>query len=93
MAKSNKPVLSPQERTVERSKAKIANFMKLAPKRMTRALKGIEVVGNLANRNSYTYTTEQATQIVAALAEAVKSVGARFTATSDTKSEGGFKFK
>lgn len=91
MAKSTK---SPQERTVDRSKAKIAKFEKLAPKRMTRALKSIEVVGNLANRNSYTYTTEQATQIVTALAEAVKAISAKYTAPAGTKSGSeGFKFK
>lgn len=92
MAKSTK-VLSPQELAVERSKVKIANFMKLAPKRMTRALKAIDVVGNLANRNSYTYTSEQATQIVTALAEAVKAVGSKFTATASSKSTEGFTFK
>jgi len=91
MAKG-KSNLSPQERTVQRSKEKIDNFVKLAPKRMTRALKAIEVVGNLANRNSYTYTTEQATKMITALAEAVKAVGAKFTAPAGAKQTGGFTF-
>lgn len=91
MAKG-KSTLSPQERTVARSKAKIENFLKLAPKRMTRALKGIEVVGNLANRNSYTYSSEQAAKIATALAEAVKAVSAKFTAPAGAQKSSGFTF-
>lgn len=89
MAKSTK---SPQEQKVERSKAKSAKFLELASKRMTRALKAIEVIGNLANRNSYTYDDAQSNKMVAALAEAVKAVQQKFAAPAGKSGPSGFTF-
>lgn len=46
---------------------KRAKFVELANKRVSRALKDLELVGNLANRRNYDYDEEQARKIVRAL--------------------------
>lgn len=84
---------SPAEQKIERQKLKAANFLKLAPKRMTRALKSIEVIGNLSNRGSYSYDPAQVAQMMNALAEAVKGVNARFSAPASKEAPSGFQFK
>ena len=46
---------------------KRAKFVELANKRVSRALKDLELVGNLANRRNYDYDEQQARKIVRAL--------------------------
>jgi len=87
------PQQSDQERTLARSKLKLDNFNKLAPKRMDKTLKALENLSRLANRNSYTYSPEQVQQIKAALGASINSLIARFdTATTSAKASG-FTFK
>lgn len=58
---------SKQEARVDRSAKRIENFKKLASKRVSRVLQGIDGITKLANRRSYTYTSEQVTKILTAL--------------------------
>ena len=69
--------------------SKNAKFIAFAEKRVEKALKSISLVGNLANRSTYSYTDEQVKKIVQALKSEVAEVEGRFK--SHTK--GGTKFK
>jgi len=50
---------------------KSAKFIELANKRVTRALKDMQLIGNLSNRQNYEFTEEQAKQIIKALQQEV----------------------
>jgi hypothetical protein len=72
---------------VTRSEArdKRAKFVELANKRVNRAIKDLELVGNLANRHNYEYDDEQARKIVKALQHEVDLLKQSFFAGSSTK--------
>lgn len=53
-------------------------FKELAEKRVTRAIKDLRLVGNLANRNNYVFEQTDADKIIAALEAAVRDVKSRF---------------
>lgn len=53
-------------------------FIDLAEARVNRAIKDIRLIGNLANRNSYEYSDEDARKIVRALQKELDSAKARF---------------
>ena len=53
-------------------------FVELAEKRVTRTLKDLRLVGNLANRTNYSYTDEDVKKILGALEAEVKNVRRRF---------------
>jgi hypothetical protein len=53
-------------------------FIELAEKRVTRTLKDIKLVGNLANRSNYSYTPEDAEKIVRVLRKAVDELKTKF---------------
>lgn len=55
-----------------------AKFVELANKRVTKAIKDLRLVGNLANRRSYTYTESDARKIVKVLQEELNVLKARF---------------
>ena len=59
---------------------KSEKFKSLAEKRTNNALKQIRLIGNLANPNSYEYSSEQVRKIVEALNAEIKSVQHRFEA-------------
>jgi hypothetical protein len=56
------------------SRDKAAKFVELANKRVNKALKDIQLIGNLANRQNYEFTDEQAKKIVRALQQEVDVV-------------------
>ena len=56
------------------SRDKAAKFVELANKRVNKALKDIQLIGNLANRQNYEFTDEQAKKIVRALQQEVDAV-------------------
>lgn len=60
---------------------KAAKFVELANKRVNKALKDIALVSNLANRQNYEYTEEQAKKIVKALQQEVDLLKQSFLAT------------
>lgn len=86
--------LTPEQKakkTAERKAAKSANFIKLAQKRVTKALKSLEVVGNLGNRNQYDYTDEQVTKIREALVGRLNDTMKRFAPkVAGEETEAGF---
>jgi hypothetical protein len=54
-------------KTQPSARDKRAKFIELANKRVNRAIKDLELVGNLANKRNYEYDGEQARKIVKAL--------------------------
>lgn len=67
---------------------KSSKFVELANKRVNRAIKDIQLVGNLANRTNYEYSEEQAKKILKALQQEVDVLKQAFqTAGESQKSE------
>jgi hypothetical protein len=54
-------------------------FVELAEKRVTRAIKDLRLIGNLANRSNYEYTDYEVTQIISALEKEIKRLKSTFT--------------
>lgn len=54
-------------------------FIDLAEARVNRAIKDIRLIGNLANKNSYEYSDEDAKKIFRALQKELESAKSRFT--------------
>ena len=67
-------------------------FVSLAEKRVSKALKDIELVGNLSNRMSYDYSDKDVKQIFRALNAAVADAKAKFSPSSE-KARSGFSLK
>lgn len=67
-----------------------SKFVKLASARVTKALKDIQLIGNLANRSNYDYTDEDVTKIFKALNEEIAACKKRFELSN--KKAGGAKF-
>jgi arginine repressor len=57
-------------------------FVELAQKRVTRTIRDIRLIGNLSNRNNYSYSASDVQKIAQALEQEVKNLKAKFT--SDT---------
>jgi uncharacterized protein YeeX (DUF496 family) len=53
-------------------------FVDLANKRVTKALKSIQLIGNLSNRSNYDYTEEDVAKIIRALQDEVSACRKRF---------------
>ncbi len=53
-------------------------FVQLAEKRVNRTIRDIRLIANLANRNNYAYTGEDAGKICAALEDELKKLRSRF---------------
>lgn len=58
-------------------------FVELAEKRVTRVLKDLRLVGNLANRNNYSYTEQDTKKILSAIEAEVKNLRRRFEHTDE----------
>ncbi|MGB3794561.1 MAG: hypothetical protein WA978_17655 [Sphingopyxis granuli] len=71
---------------MSKSEEKKSKFKELAEKRVNKALDGIRLVGNLSNRQTYSYDDAQVRKIVKALRDAVGEVETRFGSNS---SQGG----
>ena len=71
-------------KTDKRDKKK--EFIKLANKRVNKALKIIQLVGNLSNKAHYDYEDKQSNKIISALEFEVKSMKERY---KKAKSKGG----
>lgn len=59
-----------------------AKFVKLASARVTKALKDIQLIGNLANRSNYDYTDADVAKIFKALNEEIAACKKRFELSS-----------
>lgn len=60
-----------------------AKFIELANKRVNKAIKDIQLVGNLANRQNYEFTEDQAKKIIRALQQEVDCVKQNFSSTEE----------
>ena len=72
-------------RTRDRTK-----FVELANKRVSRALKAIQLIGNLSNRSSYDFTEEDVSKIFKALEDEMTDCRKRFDRAA--KKQGGTWF-
>ena len=59
------------------------HFIELANKRVPKALKALELVGNLGNKSNYTYSKSQSDQIKKALREKMNEVFNKFDNNSN----------
>lgn len=65
-------------------------FVELAEKRVTRALKDLRLIGNLANKGNYSYTDDDVKKVMQAIEYEVKNLRRRFENSSE---ETGVVFK
>ncbi len=66
--------LSAKERTKQRE-----NFVRLANKRVTKAMKAIQLLGNLANQSAYEYDDKDVTKMFKAIQGEVDQARAKFS--------------
>ena len=71
---------------------KASRFKRLAVRRVTESIKKMQLIGNLANRNNYSYNEEQVKQILEALDSELRHLKSRFRQETSTRSQG-FYFK
>jgi len=67
-------------------KEKVERFLRIAPVRVTKALKAIMLIGNCAN-SGYSYTPEQSQRIIDALNKAVILVTKQLTGVKEKTQE------
>lgn len=84
------PAATPATNGEKPKKDKEAAFRKLATKRTNKALRFIEGIGALSNRNSYKYTDEQVSKIFAAIEGKVAEAKAKFSTAGESKDSAGF---
>ncbi|RMF17377.1 MAG: hypothetical protein D6761_04385 [Candidatus Dadabacteria bacterium] len=65
-------------------------FVRLAERRVNKALKDIRLIGNLSNRAAYSYTQEDVKKIFRALQREIEAAHSRFT-DAERGAEGDFK--
>ena len=65
---------------------KRVKFVELANKRVTKCIKDMKLVGNLANKANYEFTEDDAKKVVRALQREVDSIRARFADTGSASS-------
>jgi hypothetical protein len=64
-----------------------AKFVRLANQRVTKAIKAIQLVGNLSNRSNYDYDEGDALKIIKALQEELNACKKRFEMASKSQAE------
>jgi hypothetical protein len=64
---------------------KSVKFVELANKRVNRAIKDMQLVGNLANKTNYEYTDEQAKKILRALQQELDLLKHAFSSTGEAQ--------
>ncbi|CAM9256464.1 hypothetical protein [Acinetobacter pseudolwoffii] len=67
--------------------SKREKFVELAESRVQRALKDIQLIGNLSNRNSYEYTDEDVKKIFSALQKSLNTSKLRFNLDAELSNE------
>ena len=63
---------------------KASKFVELANKRVNKALKDIQLIGNLANKQNYDFTEEQAKKIIRALQQEIDQIKHAFHNTEES---------
>ena len=61
---------------------KSEKFIELANKRVNKTIKDIQLIGNLANKQNYDYSEQQAKQIIKALQQELDDVKQIFMSTN-----------
>lgn len=90
-ASGSKPAAAPTPAApAAPKKDKAAAFQKLAVRRTNKALKFIQGIAALSNRNAYSFTTEQVEKIFAALNKEVSEARAKFEVSAVSKDSAGF---
>jgi hypothetical protein len=69
---------------------KRSKFVELAEARVNRAIKDIQLIGNLSNRSAYSFTDEDVRKVFRAIQKELDAAKARFGGDSASK-ETGFK--
>ncbi len=59
-------------------------FKELAQNRVRKALKLLKLIGNLANKTHYEYTTQDATRIISVLKSEINNIQTRFKSKNST---------
>ena len=67
-------------------------FLTLGEKRVTSAVNALRLVGNLTDKNNYTYDQHDVYEIVKALKSELNSVIERFDTATKRESSSNFKF-
>ena len=62
-------------------------FVRLANRRVNKAIKDLQLIGNLANKSNYDYTEEDVRQIFQALRAELKRAEERFSSTGSKENE------
>ena len=70
---------------------KSEKFIVLAEKRVNKALKEFELIGNLGNRSNYEYSADQADKIIKALSDGLKELKGKFSEDSSNRGDRRFK--
>jgi len=65
-------------------------FVELAEKRVTRTINDMRLVGNLSNKNNYSYTNSDVKKIISTLEQEVRNLRTKFL-ESDTRNTIEFK--
>ena len=68
-------------------------FVDLARKRVTKALKDIQLIGNLSNRSNYDYTDDDVSKIMKALTDEVAACRRKFEVASKKSSKPSFELE
>ncbi len=68
-------------------------FVSLAKKRVSRALKDIQLIGNLSNRSNYDYTEEDVAKIMKALSDEVSACRKKFEVATKKQSKPAFELE
>lgn len=68
----------------ERDRSPEGRFKYLIEKRVPKALKAIDSVSNLSDRKNYSYTKEQANQVIGALESALSELKEKFAEKPDS---------
>lgn len=64
--------------------SKKEKFRELAENRVKKALKLLKLIGNLANRTHYDYSTQDSNKIISVLRSEVKNIETRFKSKNST---------
>ena len=66
-------------------------FVKLAESRVNKAIKDIQLIGNLSNRSNYDYTDSDVDMIFKALSQEIATCRKRFEMSKPKNGAAGFK--
>ena len=68
-------------------------FRELAKSRVNKAIKAVQLIGNLANKSHYTYSDSEADQIISALEKELKTTKQKFKNSNNGRRRDVFDFE